>query len=181
MKRGIDFVAAISGLLVLSPVIALIAVLVGMTSPGGAIFPQTRVGRDRKSFTCYKFRTMRVGTEHVPTHEAPKSAITGIGRVLRATKLDELPQLWNVLKGEMSLVGPRPCLPTQELLVMERERRGVYAVRPGITGLAQVRGIDMSDPRKLAEEDAVYVASHSFALDVRILFATFLGRGAAGL
>lgn len=97
--------------------------------------------------------------------------------MLRRTKLDELPQLWNVLWGEMSLVGPRPCLPTQELLVEERRARGVLALRPGITGLAQVDGIDMSDPVRLARRDADYLQSASFAGDILLLFKTFLGRG----
>ena len=100
------------------------------------------------------------------SHETPASAVTPLGRRLRALKLDELPQLWNVLKGEMSLVGPRPCLPSQTVLVDEREKRGVLAIRPGITGKAQVMGVDMSDPARLAEIDASYAAEPSFLGDL---------------
>jgi O-antigen biosynthesis protein WbqP len=112
-------------------------------------------------FRCHKLRTMYAGTASMPTHEVSVSRITPIGGFLRRTKLDELPQLWNVLKGEMSLVGPRPCLPAQTVLVEERRRRGVAALRPGITGTAQLRGVDMADPAKLAEIDAEYLAAAS--------------------
>jgi O-antigen biosynthesis protein WbqP len=123
---------------------------------------------------------MFAGTESVPTHEVSAVRVTPVGRFLRRTKLDELPQLWNVLKGEMSLVGPRPCMPTQATLVEARRRRGVAALRPGITGLAQVRGIDMADPEALAAIDAEYLAAASLALDLRILLGTFLGAGVRG-
>ena len=181
MKRTLDIVTALSGLVVLLPLCVLLAVIVKATSPGPAIFAQVRVGRDQRPFTCFKFRTMRKDTGDLPTHEAPTSAVTGIGRFLRASKLDELPQLWNVLLGEMTLVGPRPCLPSQTELVTARARRGVYAARPGITGLAQIRGIDMSEPERLAAEDAAYLASRTFFLDLRILIATVLGRRVVGL
>jgi O-antigen biosynthesis protein WbqP len=117
------------------------------------------------------------GTESVPTHEVSASRITPVGRFLRRAKLDELPQLWNVLKGEMSLVGPRPCLPTQVALVEARRRRGVAGLRPGITGLAQVRGIDMADPEALAEIDAEYLAAASLAADLGIVLRTLFGAG----
>lgn len=181
MKRAFDVLAASSGLVLCLPLGLVIAALVRLTSPGPAIFKQVRVGRDRRPFACYKFRTMRAGTGDYPTHESPSGAVTPIGHMLRRAKLDELPQLWNVLKGEMSLVGPRPCLPSQSLLVAERERRGVYHCRPGITGLAQVRGIDMSAPERLAEEDGIYARSRTLLLDVRILLATVFGPRAVGL
>ncbi|MFP4245441.1 MAG: sugar transferase, partial [Ectothiorhodospira sp.] len=117
-------------------------------------------------------------TASVATHLASASAITPFGRFLRRTKLDELPQLWNVLKGEMSLVGPRPCLPNQEELIAERERRGVFNVRPGITGLAQVNGIDMSDPARLAEVDEQMVKHQTLRDYFRYLFLTATGKGA---
>ncbi|PZO78525.1 MAG: lipid carrier--UDP-N-acetylgalactosaminyltransferase [Mesorhizobium amorphae] len=177
IKRLFDFTAAGLGLLVLAPVIGCLALLIRRDSPGPAIFAQKRVGREGRVFTCFKLRTMRSDTPDLPTHLASASSITRLGAVLRRTKLDELPQLWNVLWGEMSLVGPRPCLPTQELLVEERRARGVLALRPGITGLAQVDGIDMSDPVRLARRDADYLQSASFAGDILLLFKTFLGRG----
>lgn len=109
-------------------------------------FRITKRGRNGKLFACHKLRTMYQGTPVLPTHEAPASSVTGVGKALRMTKIDELPQLWNVLKGEMSLVGARPCLPTQTELLERRRQLGVLSALPGITGLAQTRGIDMSDP-----------------------------------
>lgn len=172
LKRSIDLIAALFGGLVLLPLVGLAMLAVRLDSPGGAIFSQTRVGRDGKLFRCLKLRTMRVGTPHLPTHEVGATQITSLGRFLRRSKLDELPQLWNVLKGEMSLVGPRPCLPGQELLVSLRLRQGALSVRPGITGLAQVQGVDMSDPEKLAAIDADYVCRRSLSLDLNILRRT---------
>jgi O-antigen biosynthesis protein WbqP len=131
---------------------------VGWFDTRSPLFRQERVGRHQKPFTLVKFRTMEKDTASVASHLASASAITPFGRFLRRTKLDELPQLWNVLKGDMSLVGPRPCLFNQEELIAEREARGVYQARPGITGLAQVNGIDMSTPRLLAETDAKMLA-----------------------
>jgi O-antigen biosynthesis protein WbqP len=108
----------------------------------------------------------------LPSHEAPANSVTVVGKVLRRFKLDELPQLWNVLKGEMSLVGPRPCLPTQTELIERRKQLGVSSMLPGITGLAQIRGIDMSAPMLCAETDAAYLKAASIGLDVRILLGT---------
>lgn len=172
LKRSMDFCAALFGGLVVLPFLLAAMVAVRLDSPGGAIFAQTRVGRDGTPFRCLKLRTMRVGTPHLPTHEVGAAQITSLGRFLRRSKLDELPQLWNVLKGEMSLVGPRPCLPGQELLVSLRLRQGALSVRPGITGLAQVQNVDMSDPEKLAAIDADYVRRRSLRLDVDILRRT---------
>ncbi|MCI5074825.1 sugar transferase [Oricola sp.] len=154
---------------------------VRLTSPGPALFAQTRVGQGEKVFTCYKFRTMQVGTPQAGTHEVSPAAITPLGRRLRRWKIDELPQIWNVARGEMSLVGPRPCLPGQSELIAWRRRLGVFACRPGITGLAQVAGVDMSEPEKLARIDARYCASRSLALDLRLAVQTLpVGRLTGG-
>lgn len=179
-KRAFDLAAAALGLVLASPVLALLAVAVRMTSPGPALFRQPRVGRNEKSFVCLKFRTMHTGTPSVPTHEAPAGSLTALGAILRRWKLDELPQLWNVVKGEMSLVGPRPCLPNQNELIAARRRRGVFALRPGVTGLAQISGVDMSDPEKCAEFDGRYMASASFGTDAAILLRTLMPGRAAG-
>jgi lipopolysaccharide/colanic/teichoic acid biosynthesis glycosyltransferase len=152
----------------------LIAVWVGvkLTSKGSGIFAQERVGRAQKHFICYKFRTMQEGTEQAGTHEVSPAYVTGVGRFLRRTKIDELPQIWNLVKGDMSLVGPRPCLPVQRELRKLRQRYGVFAVRPGITGLAQVNGIDMSAPMELAKLDSLYIAQRTIMLDLKILLLT---------
>ncbi len=153
MLRFLDMVLAGLGLLVAFPLMVVLF-LIGVFDTGAPLFRQTRVGRHQKPFTLVKFRTMRPDTQSVATHLANPAAVTPLGAFLRRTKLDELPQLWNVLKGEMSLVGPRPCLFNQTELIEERAARGVFAARPGITGLAQVNGIDMSTPTLLAETDA---------------------------
>ena len=152
MIRLIDLVLAAIGLLILSPLL-LVLYLVGLGDTGAPLLRQVRVGRHSQPFTLVKFRTMRIDTSHVASHLADAAAITPWGGFLRRTKLDELPQLWNVLKGEMSLVGPRPCLLNQTELIAERAARDIFIARPGITGLAQINGIDMSTPRLLAETD----------------------------
>lgn len=177
MKRILDLALVLVALPAAGPVALLCMAAIRLTSPGPAILSQTRVGRHEKPFTCYKLRTMRADTPDAPTHETPARAVTPLGRWLRRLKLDELPQLWNVLRGDMSLVGPRPCLPAQTELVAERRARGLYALRPGITGVAQVAGVDMSDPGRLAALDATYLASMSPAADLRIILATLLGAG----
>lgn len=176
-KRIIDFGLAVIGLMVTFPLLAIAGVFVKMSSSGPSIFAQTRVGRRKKPFTCYKLRTMVDGTKEVGTHEIERAALTRFGRVLRVSKLDELPQLWNVLKGEMSLVGPRPCLPSQTKLIEERSKLGVYELVPGITGIAQVEKIDMSDPVKLALKDAEYLGKQSLIFDCRLLILTIVGKG----
>ena len=153
MTRLFDLCFAFFGLLLLSPVFLALCVL-GWLDTGSPLFLQTRVGRHQKPFVLIKFRTMQPDTASVATHLADVSAITPLGAFLRLTKLDELPQLWNVLKGEMSLVGPRPCLFNQQELINERNKRDVYQALPGITGLAQIQGIDMSTPELLADTDA---------------------------
>ena len=152
MTRIIDFIAAIVGLFILSPIIIVILVVLYIEH-GKPIFIQTRVGKNQKPFRLVKFRSMSPKAANLPTHEISADLITRTGKFIRATKLDELPQLWNVLKGEMSLVGPRPCLPTQHELISERSKRNVFDIRPGITGPAQVKNIDMSTPKLLVETD----------------------------
>jgi O-antigen biosynthesis protein WbqP len=176
LLRLFDVAFAALGLLLGAPLL-LVLFVVGLFDTGSPLFFQQRVGRYRKPFTLVKFRTMRPGTPSVGTHLADAAAVTRWGAFLRRTKLDELPQLWNVLKGEMSLVGPRPCLPNQTELIAARERLGVFAVRPGITGLAQIQGIDMSTPEKLAETDARMIARLGLAEYFAYLVQTVLGRG----
>ncbi len=177
MKRLLDVAASTIGLLLAWPLLLTIAIVIRLESPGPAIFRQIRIGKDRREFTCYKLRTMRTGTGDVPTHCVPASSVTALGIYLRRFKIDELPQLYNVLSGDMSLVGPRPCLPSQVELVEARQRLGVFRVRPGVTGLAQVQGIDMSDACQLANVDAEYVRTQSFITDCMIIWATIRGEG----
>ncbi|MCK8516979.1 sugar transferase [Methylonatrum kenyense] len=176
MLRCLDIILSGFGLLVAAPVLLLL-LIVGWFDTGTPLFRQTRVGRHQEPFTLVKLRTMRPDTKSVATHLADATAITGFGRFLRRTKLDELPQLWNVLKGEMSLVGPRPCLFSQAELIQERESRKVFSARPGITGLAQVQGIDMSTPAKLAETDAAMLQDLNVRQYLRYIALTILGRG----
>lgn len=175
-KRLLDLAIAIPAFIVAVPVVLAAAAAIRATSSGPALYVQPRVGRGGAVFRCYKLRTMYRDTPSVPTHEAQPNAVTPVGGFLRRSKLDELPQLWNVLKGEMSLVGPRPCLPEQEALIHHRRRHGVLAAIPGITGLAQLRGIDMSKPELCAETDAEYLRRWSVRLDLELLARTFLRR-----
>lgn len=152
-------------------------IAIKLSSPGPGIFAQDRVGKDGTLFTCYKFRTMAVGTKQAGTHEVASDSVTNVGNFLRKTKIDELPQIWNILKNEMSLVGPRPCLPVQKELISARKKRGVLAIKGGITGWAQIAGIDMSDPVRLARIDAEYLALRCIVLDIKIILATATGHG----
>jgi len=176
MLRLFDFILAFLGLTVGLPVLVLLVIL-GFLDTRSPLFFQVRVGRQQKSFVLVKFRTMKPNTASVATHLADVSAITPLGALLRKTKLDELPQLWNVLKGEMSLVGPRPCLFDQVELIEERERRSVFDARPGITGLAQVNAIDMSTPELLAETDALMLKNLSISAYWKYIFMTIAGKG----
>ena len=176
MLRLYDFLFALLGLVVGLPVLLLL-VVIGLFDTGSPVFRQERVGRDKKPFTLVKFRTMKKDTASVASHLASTTSITKFGRFLRRTKLDELPQLWNVLKGEMSLVGPRPCLFNQEELIAEREQRGVLDARPGITGLAQVNDIDMSTPTLLAETDQKMLENLTVGAYFKYIFMTVSGKG----
>jgi len=174
---AIDYGFALSVILLFWRLLAIIWVLVKTGSPGPGIFAQERVGKGGKVFTCYKFRSMAKDTKQAGTHEVSQSSVTPIGNFIRKTKIDELPQVWNILKGELSLVGPRPCLPVQTELVNERTKRGVLSVLPGITGLAQIKDIDMSDPMRLAKKDSEYNARRGLLLELKIILATFTGKG----
>ncbi|HRE15451.1 MAG TPA: sugar transferase [Rhodocyclaceae bacterium] len=176
MIRALDLSLALAGLIAGLPLLLLVLVA-GYLDTGSPIFRQERVGRHRKPFVLVKFRTMPPDTASVATHLADASVVTPLGRFLRRSKLDELPQLWNVLKGEMSLVGPRPSLFNQEELIAERLARGVLDVRPGITGLAQIRGIDMSTPQLLAETDAAMLENLSVAAYFTYIIKTIAGSG----
>ena len=177
MKRFVDLAFATSVAIVLWPVLLCAWIAVKISSSGPAIFKQTRVGLHGAQFDCYKFRTMLAGTKQAASHEVGPAAITAVGKMLRRTKIDELPQIINIFRNEMSVVGPRPSLPTQTDLVTAREKLGVYAAKPGITGLAQIKGIDMSTPIRLAAVDAEYIAKRTLMLDARLIFSTLLGTG----
>lgn len=176
MIRLFDIVLSLLGLVVGFPILLLITII-GLFDTGSPIFRQQRVGRNHKPFTLVKFRTMKKDTASVASHLASSTSITKFGHFLRRTKLDELPQLWNVLKGEMSLVGPRPGLFNQEELTQAREAKGVFKVRPGITGLAQVNEIDMSTPRLLAETDAKMISTLNIKNYFQYILMTITGKG----
>jgi lipopolysaccharide/colanic/teichoic acid biosynthesis glycosyltransferase len=176
MIRFLDVVISLLSLIMGFPIL-LVLYVSGLLDTGSPLFRQVRLGRGKKPFTLVKFRTMKKGTASVGTHLASASVITKWGAFLRKTKLDELPQFWNVLKGDMSLVGPRPCLPNQEELILEREQRGVFDARPGITGLAQVNAIDMSTPILLAKVDAQMLSSLCVFSYVKYILLTLTGRG----
>jgi lipopolysaccharide/colanic/teichoic acid biosynthesis glycosyltransferase len=176
LLRFFDVLFSLFGLVVASPVLLLL-LLIGYFDTGSPLFLQTRVGRHKKAFTLIKFRTMKKDTASVASHLVNANAITPFGSFLRKTKLDELPQLWNVLKGEMSLVGPRPCLFNQQELIAEREQRQIFAYRPGITGLAQVNEIDMSTPELLAITDEKMMETLNFRSYFIYIVQTVSGKG----
>ncbi|WP_374658704.1 sugar transferase [Phenylobacterium sp.] len=183
VKRGFDILAALVGLLVLSPLLAALAIAVRLDSPGPALHWSSRVGRFNALFKMPKFRTMRIGAPNVATHllPDPDAWITPLGRFLRRSSLDELPQLWSVLVGHMSLVGPRPALFNQDDLVALRSAAGVDTLRPGVTGWAQINGRDDLPVPEKATLDAEYLARQGLILDLKIILTTaataFFGRG----
>ena len=179
IKRALDVVLSAVGLVALSPLLALIALAIRLDSPGPAVFHQKRFGKDRKLVEIYKFRTMRVDAPRdVPTNDlrGSRGYITRVGRILRMTSLDELPQLWNILKGDMSLIGPRPALWNQEDLMAWRDRFGASHIRPGLSGWAQVNGRDYlsRDLEKKARRDAEYAHNISFAFDLKCFLLTLV-------
>jgi O-antigen biosynthesis protein WbqP len=174
--RFFDLVFSLVGLILLLPLF-LILLIIGYFDTGSPIFKQERIGRFKKPFHLLKFRSMYLETKSVGTHEVNVSSITKWGKFLRKSKLDELPQLWNVLVGDMSLVGPRPNLYNQEELITERDKRRVYSVRPGITGLAQIQKIDMSTPELLAVTDQKMIERLYIGHYFKFIFRTVLGKG----
>jgi len=174
LKRVFDIVVALAGLIVGSPVLLMLGVAVRVTSPGPAIHWSRRVGRDNRIFSMPKFRTMRTDTPDVATHllDDPGRWITPLGRILRRSSLDELPQLWSVLVGDMSLVGPRPALFNQDDLVALRTAAGVERLRPGVTGWAQINGRDELPIPEKVKLDREYLERMSFGFDLAIIAAT---------
>lgn len=175
LKRVIDFVLSLLGIIILSPVLIVLAVIIKCTSRGPVFFKQKRIGKDDSYFMIYKFRTMRTDTpKDMPTHllEDPDRFITPIGHFLRKTSLDELPQLFNIFKGNMAVVGPRPALWNQFDLIELRDRNGSSSVRPGLTGLAQISGRDELEISVKAAFDGQYAQHITFGEDCRIFFAT---------
>jgi len=175
LRDILNFALAGIGLVATSPLLLVAMWLVKRESPGPAIFEQTRIGRFGVPFTCYKVRTMYVDTPDLPTHEISVDGVTRTGRVLRRLRIDEIPQLWNVLRNDMRLVGPRPCLPKQTELIEARKALGVDQLYPGITGISQAMHIDMSEPQRLATMDATYIGRVNPVMDLKILFMTVLG------
>jgi O-antigen biosynthesis protein WbqP len=176
MTRLFDILFSFLGLVLLSPIM-IVLMVIGYLDTGSPIFRQERVGKGMTPFRLMKFRSMHVNATSVATHLASASSITPFGSFLRKSKLDELPQLWNVFMGDMSLVGPRPNLFNQEELIHERDSRGVYSVRPGITGLAQIQKIDMSTPKLLAEIDAQMIQNFNKVVYFKYIFLTLFGKG----
>ncbi|CAD7811242.1 putative sugar transferase EpsL [Chryseobacterium aquaeductus] len=176
MIRIFDFLFSFFGLFFLWPIL-LVVYIIGLFDTGSPIFIQERVGRFKKPFKLMKFRTMPVNTKSVATHLSQNVSITKFGSFLRKSKLDELPQLINVLIGDMSLVGPRPNLFNQIELIEERDKRGVYEAVPGITGLAQINEIDMSTPVELAEKDAEMLKKLKVSDYFSYIFSTIGGKG----
>ncbi len=177
IMRGVDLLFCIVILGVLWWFMLGVWIAVKVTSSGPGLFAQRRVGRHERVFTCYKFRSMKADTAQRGTHEISASDVTRIGAAIRRYKIDEFPQALNIALNQLSLVGPRPCLPSQETLVEERRVRGVFAVKGGITGWAQINGVDMSEPARLARLDAEYIARRTVLLDLRIILRTLLGAG----
>ncbi|MBR2797730.1 MAG: sugar transferase [Clostridia bacterium] len=175
VKRILDFLLSLLAIVVLSPVLLVISVVIHVTSPGPVLFRQKRVGQGKRHFMIYKFRTMRTDApKDQPTHllQDPNAYITPVGRFLRRSSLDELPQLMNILKGEMAVVGPRPALWNQFDLIAERDRYGANDVRPGLTGWAQINGRDELPIEVKARLDGEYVKRMSFGFDLRCILGT---------
>lgn len=177
IKRILDIILSLSGIIVLSPLFLVLIIAIKLDSKGPVLFKQKRIGLHKKHFFILKFRTMRIDTpKDTPTHllENPEQWITKVGKFMRKTSLDELPQIWNIFVGDMSIIGPRPALWNQYDLIEERDRYGANDVLPGLTGWAQINGRDELPIKQKAELDGYYVKNVSFALDCRCFFGTIL-------
>lgn len=177
LKRGIDFILSLLGLVVLAPVFLMLIIGIKVDSPGPVLFRQKRVGIHKTHFSILKFRTMRIDTpKDMPTHllQNPEQYITKVGKFLRKTSLDELPQIVNILKGDMAIVGPRPALWNQYDLVEERDKYGANDIRPGLTGWAQINGRDELEIPVKARFDGEYVEKMGLKMDLRCFFGTFI-------
>ena len=177
VRRVADVLLAAALLPLAVPLCIVLLIAIRSESRGSPLFVQSRIGKGERPFKMLKLRTMRVNTEELPSHEVGDRQITRVGGVLRKLKLDELPQLANVLAGSMSLIGPRPCLPQQHELIEARRRLGLFALPPGVTGPAQILGLDMSQPQRLAEVEADYFRSRSLAKDLLLVAHTLAGAG----
>ena len=177
IKRFLDFIISIIGFIVLIPFFIILVILIKLTSKGPVLFKQKRVGKNKKHFNIYKFRTMRIDTpSDMPTHmlDNPDQWITKVGKFLRKTSLDELPQIFNIIKGDMSIVGPRPALWNQYDLIEERDKYGANDIYPGLTGYAQIKGRDELPIEQKAELDGYYTKNIGFWLDVKVFFGTIV-------
>ncbi len=174
--RFYDLSLSIIILLAFSPIYLVIFIVCFLES-GRPLFIQERIGKHGKPFKLIKFRTMRIETPSVASHLVNENLVTKFGRILRKLKFDELPQIINVIKGDMSLIGPRPCLPNQSELIQQRKARKVFSVKPGITGLAQIKGIDMSNPEKLTKVDEDMIFKFNQFNYFKYLFLTIYGKG----
>lgn len=174
-KRFFDIFCSLLAIIVFSPIYIIISILIKCTSKGPILFKQKRVGKNKKYFNIYKFRTMKVDTpKDVATHllDNPDAHITKIGKILRKTSLDEIPQAFNILFGKMSIIGPRPALWNQYDLIEERDKYNVHVLKPGLSGWAQCNGRDTISIEKKAELDGVYIKKFNFWFDIKILFKT---------
>ena len=176
MIRVFDFLLALIGLIIFIPLIILIFLILFFENKSPLFF-QERIGKNLEIFTLIKFRTMSNGTQDCPTHLVDPSRVTFFGSFLRKTKMDEIPQLWNVLRGEMTIVGPRPCLPSQIELINYRKKFKVHTLLPGITGLAQINGIDMSNPLLLTKTELKMMQKLNLKYYFYFIFKTIIGKG----
>ena len=176
MKRCFDLISSLIGIVLFSPILLLLALIIKVTSPGPILFKQRRIGKDNQEFMIYKFRTMRIDTPNIATHllKNPDQYITPIGKFMRKASLDELPQLFNILKGEMSVVGPRPALYNQYDLIEMRTKVNVHKIKPGLTGIAQVSGRDELELNKKVYFDELYLNKQSFLYDLKLIFLTVI-------
>ena len=174
MQRGLEFLISLICLIIFSPIFLIVAICIKLNSKGPVFFTQMRIGKDNELFKLYKFRTMKIGTPNVATDKLQdsRSYLTTVGKVLRKTSLDELPQLINIIKGDMSFVGPRPALYNQYNLKELRTEAGVHVLLPGITGWAQINGRDHNDDAQKTELDKYYLDNKSIILDIKIIFLT---------